>query len=258
MIKLGWNSKINLEEGINNALERYRNAEIFFSTINLEKERKIFEREKSRGDYDQDEEFESEEYEFDSEFSYLSLDYNAKAKTLDIINLEKRLNIKLPTSLIEFYSEFGNGVGGGEQLEFLSTSKIIGLVDFLNDFISEGMPYDIFKVKGSVKLGNGKALSKNEQILVNSINENYFVYAVSWHDYQRIELLIFDKNNQSCGIQFDIHDDQHVFEDYLKNFKDTTRMYPKIKPFVNRYLDYLISEMIASDFEADEILKRLF
>ena len=241
------------KEGIEKALKRYRNAEVFYLDFEKEKARRVFEREIAEGNFDEDEEFDEEEYEFDEDYTAVSLMFKKKATPEEISEVEKRLDVKLPQSLSDFYSQTGNGVGKGEQLEIFSTNKIIGVIDFIQDWISEGMSYDLYKAKGF-----GEPLSESEQALVKSINSNFYVFAVHWHDYQRLEILMFNRDHRVCGIQVDIDEDQYIFDEYLKDFQQNTKLHNELTPFFNKYIDNLISEDIANDFYAENGLNELF
>lgn len=248
------------KEGIEKALKRFRNAEIFYLDFEKEKARRVFEREIAEGNFDEDEEFDEEEYEFDEDYTAVSLAFKKKATPEEISETETRLGFKLPQSLSEFYTQTGNGVGKGEQLEIFSTGKITGVIDFMQDWISEAMPYDLFKVRGSKEMGEGfgKPLSDSEQALVKSINSDFYVFSVHWHDYQRLEILMFNRDHKVCGIQVDIHEDQYIFDEYLKDFHQNTKLHNELTPFFNKYIDNLISEDIANDFYAENGLNELF
>ena len=201
----------------------------------------------------EDEPFDESAYEYDAAYVKINLEVRPVIQKETIQQIEQKLNTNIPQFLKTFYTDVGNGyMEDNENITVFPADKIIGIVDFFQAQINEGTGYDIYTEDDF-----GSKLSAQETAYLKQLNSTYFVFVVSWGDYQQLELLLFDTSHHFYGLSYDIDEEQYLFATYLKDFSKTVRKHKEGSYLFCKFIDYEIMLLLGDD-TAYEVKEELF
>jgi len=158
--------------------------------------------------------------------------------TLDEIDsTAKKLDIVFPPALISYWSKYSNGNKNkyNERLEVFSHQNIMGITDFFNYIWKDyyGVDeIDVYSYNGNIPY------TQKQQLLVNEMNKNFFVFAVDWED-NFMEILVFDKFQNAYGFIFDQDLVAYPYIEELHN--DVYKKHKDINSFFAEYINLKIA-----------------
>jgi hypothetical protein len=92
--------------------------------------------------------------------------------------------------------------------------------------------------------GNTKLLSD-----LKRINDTYFIFAVSWLDFQFMNFLFFDTAHNFYDFEYSHEHHLVMYDDYLKNIAKDYTKHKNFPKFLNTFLEQAIEKSGYDDYE---------